>query len=128
FSSRRRHTRSKRDWSSDVCSSDLNMIDGFVDGIKSMGSKVADAAKGAVSKAADFLKFWSPAKKGEGRYITHWGANMIDGFLDGVESQYRNIENVIGSVTEDRKSTRLNSSHVSISYAVFCLKKKTKTA
>src|SRR5699024_12339105 len=26
--------------------------------------------------------------------------------------------------TEDRKSTRLNSSHVSISYAVFCLKKK----
>src|SRR5699024_12125440 len=26
----------------------------------------------------------------------------------------------------DRKSTRLNSSHVSISYAVFCLKKKTK--
>src|SRR5690606_22405170 len=28
--------------------------------------------------------------------------------------------------TEDRKSTRLNSSHVKISYAVFCLKKKTK--
>src|SRR5699024_12295408 len=27
---------------------------------------------------------------------------------------------------EDRKSTRLNSSHVSISYAVFCLKKKSK--
>src|SRR5689334_23616331 len=27
----------------------------------------------------------------------------------------------------DRKSTRLNSSHSSISYAVFCLKKKTKT-
>src|SRR5699024_12144004 len=30
--------------------------------------------------------------------------------------------------TSDRKSTRLNSSHVSISYAVFCLKKKTQTA
>src|SRR5690606_41586038 len=29
-------------------------------------------------------------------------------------------------VTEDRKSTRLNSSHVKISYAVFCLKKKKK--
>src|SRR5690242_20966947 len=27
---------------------------------------------------------------------------------------------------EDRKSTRLNSSHMSISYAVFCLKKKKK--
>src|SRR5699024_11581576 len=29
-------------------------------------------------------------------------------------------------VLEDRKSTRLNSSHVSISYAVFCLRKKKK--
>src|SRR2546429_4075030 len=31
-----------------------------------------------------------------------------------------------GSVHEDRKSTRLNSSHGYISYAVFCLKKKKK--
>src|SRR5699024_11572588 len=31
-----------------------------------------------------------------------------------------------GPVGEDRRSTRLNSSHVSISYAVFCLKKKKK--
>src|SRR5690606_40752383 len=30
------------------------------------------------------------------------------------------------SFPQDRKSTRLNSSHVKISYAVFCLKKKTK--
>src|SRR5689334_24430291 len=30
-----------------------------------------------------------------------------------------------GGTTEDRKSTRLNSSHSSSSYAVFCLKKKT---
>src|SRR5690349_23403276 len=29
--------------------------------------------------------------------------------------------------SRDRKSTRLNSSHVEISYAVFCLKKKKKT-
>src|SRR5690554_7573137 len=29
-----------------------------------------------------------------------------------------------GGVSSDRKSTRLNSSHVRISYAVFCLKKK----
>src|SRR5437868_15456991 len=31
-----------------------------------------------------------------------------------------------GALMADRKSTRLNSSHVSISYAVFCLKKKKK--
>src|SRR5438876_4766944 len=30
-------------------------------------------------------------------------------------------------LSQDRKSTRLNSSHPSISYAVFCLKKKKKT-
>src|SRR5438874_4960193 len=30
-------------------------------------------------------------------------------------------------LSQDRKSTRLNSSHVEISYAVFCLKKKKKT-
>src|SRR5690625_2365901 len=35
--------------------------------------------------------------------------------------------NVIDAAARDRKSTRLNSSHVAISYAVFCLKKK-KTA
>src|SRR3712207_8147851 len=32
------------------------------------------------------------------------------------------------AVREDRKSTRLNSSHANISYAVFCLKKKKKIA
>src|SRR2546429_7038591 len=34
---------------------------------------------------------------------------------------------VYGAVIVDRKSTRLNSSHGYISYAVFCLKKKKKT-
>src|SRR3712207_6934666 len=35
---------------------------------------------------------------------------------------------VVGvAVLEDRKSTRLNSSHANISYAVFCLKKKKRT-
>src|SRR5690606_40025790 len=35
-------------------------------------------------------------------------------------------ELVADKAYEDRKSTRLNSSHVKISYAVFCLKKKTQ--
>src|SRR5207253_10343291 len=34
------------------------------------------------------------------------------------------VTSAIRDITEDRKSTRLNSSHVAISYAVFCLKKK----
>src|SRR5699024_11814888 len=39
---------------------------------------------------------------------------------DGCAKSYRNGISYLA----DRKSTRLNSSHVSISYAVFCLKKK----
>src|SRR5688500_19956407 len=34
---------------------------------------------------------------------------------------------IVGTPSLDRKSTRLNSSHLVISYAVFCLKKKTNT-
>src|SRR3712207_5354600 len=37
------------------------------------------------------------------------------------EAGLRSLE---GEIREDRKSTRLNSSHANISYAVFCLKKK----
>src|SRR5690349_23298798 len=37
---------------------------------------------------------------------------------------FQRLRNVV--VVQDRKSTRLNSSHVEISYAVFCLKKKKK--
>src|SRR3712207_8966480 len=33
-------------------------------------------------------------------------------------------QTILSGQTEDRKSTRLNSSHANISYAVFCLKKK----
>src|SRR5690625_6945581 len=42
-------------------------------------------------------------------------------------NEFRERRNDIAVVTLDRKSTRLNSSHVAISYAVFCLKKKTKS-
>src|SRR5690242_21915100 len=42
-----------------------------------------------------------------------------DELLDGAHPR--------GPPRRDRKSTRLNSSHMSISYAVFCLKKKKKT-
>src|SRR5437899_8807244 len=41
-----------------------------------------------------------------------FGATVLERFL------------VIETSAEDRKSTRLNSSHLGISYAVFCLKKK----
>src|SRR5436309_6122448 len=45
------------------------------------------------------------------------GGPIVEGHEHPNEGHRRNGE-------EDRKSTRLNSSHVKISYAVFCLKKK----
>src|SRR3712207_7969739 len=42
-----------------------------------------------------------------------------------VEQSYKQVKHALGwSQYQDRKSTRLNSSHANISYAVFCLKKK----
>src|SRR5690625_5766750 len=55
------------------------------------------------------------------------GANKMKGMKNAQidDKQIVQIEAIIQSMTKDRKSTRLNSSHVAISYAVFCLKKKT---
>src|SRR5699024_11963444 len=44
-------------------------------------------------------------------------ADLVGGFLAA-------LDRIDGAERGDRKSTRLNSSHVSISYAVFCLNKK----
>src|SRR5438874_9579415 len=54
-------------------------------------------------------------------------AGFVEAGLIGVRDRLlvANVRNQ-KSISEDRKSTRLNSSHVEISYAVFCLKKKKK--
>src|SRR3989454_7801258 len=66
--------------------------------------------------------------------MTHLPAYLVDRGLSPAEGMGAlatiGLFNIAGSYfagTLDRKSTRLNSSHLVISYAVFCLKKKTKT-
>src|SRR5690349_23770073 len=49
---------------------------------------------------------------------------VVTGVSPLVETSNATIGTVIENKRIDRKSTRLNSSHVEISYAVFCLKKK----
>src|SRR3712207_8096093 len=44
--------------------------------------------------------------------------------LDDAQVELRQERQVAAAERADRKSTRLNSSHANISYAVFCLKKK----
>src|SRR5260221_2813270 len=50
--------------------------------------------------------------------------DAVDGFFTGKPEREQVI--LAPEFREDRKSTRLNSSHTVISYAVFCLKKKDK--
>src|SRR5690625_1960625 len=49
--------------------------------------------------------------------------NLLD-VMDDLDGRLPSGFIAIGDDPKDRKSTRLNSSHVAISYAVFCLKKK----
>src|SRR3712207_8492645 len=60
------------------------------------------------------------------------GADAASGavaVVDGMQLFRADLEALVGAVDPalDRKSTRLNSSHANISYAVFCLKKKKTT-
>src|SRR5438128_4395920 len=61
-------------------------------------------------------------------HYAHWRSHLHDvGEVTGKHGLKVPLVNAIASehsVPRDRKSTRLNSSHGSISYAVFCLKKK----
>src|SRR5437867_10517281 len=98
FSSRRRHTRSYGDWSSDVCSSDLRERGDVVQRAGVHRARVIDAV------VADRREQGEPAVPSHGEHGTRECAAVHFG--------------------PDRKSTRLNSSHRTISYAVFCLKKK----
>src|SRR3712207_7454938 len=65
-----------------------------------------------------------------------WGGEADDpaplaavaGTVEGVAARLQPPHQPVRKHVQDRKSTRLNSSHANISYAVFCLKKKKKTS
>src|SRR5438552_14937012 len=50
---------------------------------------------------------------------------LLKAHRSGRQDNHKLLFSLIMSLEKDRKSTRLNSSHQIISYAVFCLKKKT---
>src|SRR3989454_6014049 len=164
FSSRRRHTRLQGDWSSDVCSSDLDsagtfqlpafqkryrvawLIPNFDPAVPTYSLCAgADTIRtayhgygslGDLAPPRDSLSCLEWTWLGRAR-VTCSGsverAVVTRGrWVAGEASGWYRIISVVEQRRphdrpQDRKSTRLNSSHLVISYAVFCLKKKKNT-
>src|SRR5690625_6654721 len=95
------------------------------------------ANKDAIGDAYEFLiaNFASDAGKKAGEFFTPSEVSQMLAMLTKGEEGAKIYDPTCGSGSllikaaqqvgsKDRKSTRLNSSHVAISYAVFCLKKK----
>src|SRR5256884_3133415 len=190
FSSRRRHTRCSRDWSSDVCSSDLieRMVEAsglskptILKGIRELGAKRKLAVEGGrvqkpgggrkpiedrdphitrlleqvmaestVGDPMSPLKWNSKSTYQIQQHLASQGHRISE---DTIQRRLRKLDYSLQANRKDkegkshadrdrqfrylsetakrflrlrdRKSTRLNSSHGYISYAVFCLKKKT---
>src|SRR5690625_6320147 len=107
FSIKRRHTRWPRDWSSDVCSSDLNiLLTPLIEQIYGMYDE-EKLIKAPPDRAEDNEK----------------AVVLIENeFKEVIINQSKNKPlksgDVINLTQVDRKSTRLNSSHVATSYAV----------
>src|SRR5687768_17734296 len=77
--------------------------------LENMGRKLLDIGKTMTDSAIAFDK----------------GQRLIRTQLDMTDREFRAMNKSVINMA-DRKSTRLNSSHGYISYAVFCLKKKKK--
>src|SRR3712207_7521330 len=66
-------------------------------------------------------------RHGGGLRARRAGDALVRGGTDPFRAAGRLAATRVSDAPPDRKSTRLNSSHANISYAVFCLKKKKKT-
>src|SRR2546429_8528139 len=149
FSSRRRHTRCSRDWSSDVCSSDLDYIDiclmhclteaDWTDRFQPVMDVLSEAKQKGVIRAhgcsCHSIEALESAAKSPWVDVHLVRINPLGAYMDArpdtvvsvMREMRSNGQAIVGMKIlgqGDRKSTRLNSSHGYISYAVFCLKKK----
>src|SRR5690606_41703542 len=82
-------------------------------GVQGTAEQVANAAEVARVVVGLAQAEAQPAVQGDG----------VDQRLQRVLAVFHGLGHLLRAVAGDRKSTRLNSSHVKSSYAVFCLKK-----
>src|SRR2546426_2882883 len=95
---------------------------------------------GSMVRGANYCCFFFSSRRRHTRLQGDWSSDvcssdlvkpegtMMSSPLPGSKKTFSPEQSgfVTSAMTRDRKSTRLNSSHLVISYAVFCLKKKKK--
>src|SRR5690606_14780309 len=118
------------DWSTDPASNatadeDINWAEGMPP------SGVNNSARQMMGRVAEYIKDIGGILESSGtaNSITLTANSAITTYTNGLRFTFRAGATNNGAATLnvnnlDRKSTRLNSSHVKISYAVFCLKKQ----
>src|SRR3989449_7651916 len=135
FSSRRRHTRCSRDWSSDVCSSDLGFLfkgsdaerryhetgkfeyvntGGYYHSLPGDPLRTFIDTTAEVQRAMGFQNEKDHPEVAPSQFEINYSYGEVVAAADQIQ--------LYKLICRDRKSTRLNSSHGYISYAVFCLK------
>ena len=121
-----------------MCSSDLATLPGIVSELDLSGTALGwfpagEAITGERLQAGDVLIGLPSSGAHSNGYtllravVEKSGAALEEEAPFDAIHEHREIERTMSAERADRKSTRLNSSHALISYAVFCLKKKNIT-
>src|SRR5256885_13993755 len=101
-----------------------NAFSRMIEGLRKLVQNVRDAASQVASASTQVA-----GASDESAKISLQTASAIDEVTSTMHEMSVNVQNMVKSTqvqassVRDRKSTRLNSSHLVISYAVFCLKK-----
>src|SRR5690554_7368347 len=90
---------------------------------RNLARNFARVEKGQAQKSYEYRDLGSMATIGRNKAVVDLPFFRFKGCTAWLVWMFLHLMLIL-SVRKDRKSTRLNSSHVRISYAVFCLKKK----
>src|SRR2546429_2662808 len=117
FSSRRRHTRCSRDWSSDVCSSDLPGFRARLSLAECKPASRTGPIREPAPRSASFLHTrFASSYRAFLEEVNCFRKLASDGRGHAKNSGRAMASSRESSLNRDRKSTRLNSSHGYISY------------
>src|SRR5690625_5575884 len=96
--------------------------------IEKVKTNTEEEIKQAIKNCYEGFKTWSEVNAHDrSNYLSKWSDKIQENKEAIAEVMTKENGKPLRESLGDRKSTRLNSSHVAISYAVFCLKKKKKT-